>query len=371
MAAGWARGMSGESSAWSEVRRILCVRTDNIGDVLMTTPALRALRAALPDRHLTLLGSRAAASLAPHLPEVDTWIEHDAGWAKHANSDDELALAARIAGEHFDAAVIFTTCTQSALPAAMLCKLAGIPLRLAYCRENPYQLLSHWQRETDVIGNGMRHEVRRQLDLVATVGATASNESLSFDLRPCDHEGFRAAAADIGLDPTCDWVLIHPGASAASRRYPPESFACVVQRLHQHGLHVVFGGSPNERDLVETIRAQALVPTHSLAGRLTLGEYAAAISAAPLLLSCNSAPAHIAAAVGTPVVVPYALTNPQHTPWQVAHRALWFDVPCRNCLQSRCPHPHHACLRQLTPERVAAAALDLLADSRPAIAHAA
>jgi len=102
------------------------------------------------------------------------------------------------------------------------------------------------------------------------------------------------------------------------------------------------------------------VPSDSLAGDLRLSDLAALLSAAPLLLSNNTGPVHIAAAVGTPVVDLYALTNPQHTPWQVAARVLNHDVPCRNCYKSVCPAGHHDCLRKVAPQTVAAAALELL-----------
>jgi ADP-heptose:LPS heptosyltransferase len=79
-----------------------------------------------------------------------------------------------------------------------------------------------------------------------------------------------------------------------------------------------------------------------------------------VLITNNTGPAHIAAAVGTPVVDVYALTNPQHTPWRVSSRVLSFDVPCKNCFKSVCPHGHNDCLRRIEPEAVARAAFELL-----------
>src|SRR5205085_708073 len=99
----------------------------------------------------------------------------------------------------------------------------------------------------------------------------------------------------------------------------------------------------------------------SLAGRLGLPQLAATIELAPLLISNNTGPVHIAAALGTPVVDLYALTNPQHTPWQVPSRVLSHDVPCRNCYKSVCPLGHHDCLRGVPPEAVVTAARELLA----------
>src|SRR5207249_2512211 len=123
-----------------------------------------------------------------------------------------------------------------------------------------------------------------------------------------------------------------------------------------------FTGSAAETELVAEIQAAVGLRTFSLAGRLTLAELAALIERAPLLVSNNSAPVHIAAGVGTPVVDLYALTNPQHTPWRVPHRVLFRDVPCKNCYRSVCPEGHHACLRGVEPAAVVAAILDLLAE---------
>ncbi len=350
------------ATAWERARRILCVRLDNIGDVLMTTPALRALKHSAPGRRLTLLASQSGAAAADFIDEVDEVIVYAAPWMKPEGSGPEsvLPMAQLLRGRAFDAAVIFTVYSQSPLPAAMLCGAAGIPLRLAHCRENPYSLLTDWLPDNEPHG-GVRHEVRRQLDLVAHVGCRTDNTRLSFSVPPraiaWAHRRLRA----LGVDPTGTWILIHPGATAPSRRYPPELWARAAERLAlEHRCPIVFAAAEAEADLVASIRADMTVPSVSLCGELDLPRLAAVIELAPVLLCNNSGPAHIAAAIGTPVVDLYALTNPQHTPWQVAHRVLFHDVPCRFCYRSVCPQGHHACLRNVDPEAVAQAGSALL-----------
>jgi len=122
-------------------------------------------------------------------------------------------------------------------------------------------------------------------------------------------------------------------------------------------------GSASEHELAALICDSIPGRSHELAGVLTLGELSALIADAPVLLTNNTGPAHIAAAVGTPVVDLYALTNPQHTPWMVRSHVLSHDVPCRNCFRSVCPKLHHECLRGVRPEQVADAVLDLLTDT--------
>jgi lipopolysaccharide heptosyltransferase II len=294
-------------------------------------------------------------------------IPYEAPWMKssrtRADSQPDLEMIALLEKQGFDAAVIFTVYSQNPLPAALLCYLANIPLRLAHCRENPYQLLTDWVPDSSPMDSG-RHEVRRQLDLVAQVGFTTPDERLSVAFPPAARPQALAKAVEAGLQPEKSWLILHPGASAPSRRYPPMYYAEAARQLNEMGVQVVLTGSAAEAGLAETIRQDSGSLTYSLAGMLNLAELSALLQAAPLLVSNNTGPVHLAAAVGTPVVDLYALTNPQHTPWMVPHRVLNQDVPCKFCYKSVCPEGHHQCLRGVAPEEVVQAACELLSKSR-------
>jgi lipopolysaccharide heptosyltransferase II len=351
------------SPGWAEAARVLAVRLDALGDVVMTGPALRALKAARPGRRLTLLTSPAGAAAARLLPGVDGVIVYDAPWMKatpaRADAGPDIGMIARLAARRFDAAAIFTVYSQSPLPAALLCFLAGIPRRLAHCHENPYQLLTDWIADPEPAG-GIRHEVRRQLDLVGTVGCRVADERLALDVPSAVAARVAALCDDLGLSGAGPWVAVHPGGTAPSRRYPPEHFGEVVRGLSVAGVAVVLTGAADEQPLVRAVQHAAGVPTRSLAGRLGVAELAAILARARVLVSNNTGPVHVAAAVGTPVVDLYAQTNPQHTPWSVAHRVLFHDVPCKYCYKSVCPQGHHDCLRRVAPASVVAATLELL-----------
>jgi lipopolysaccharide heptosyltransferase II len=353
---------------WQRAKNILCIRLDSLGDVLMTTPALRALKEGQPERKITLLTSRSGAAIASLISEVDETMVYDPPWMKAsappADSSMEFQMIDRVKQRGFDAAVIFTTFSQSPLPAAFLVFMAGVPLRLAHCRENPYYLLTDWVHEIDNFGQQeIRHEVRRQLDLVAAAGIRTKNERLSLQVPPAAHEKIDTRLKQIGLNVNRPWAIVHPGSTAPSRRYPPENFAIMAKRLASiHKLQILFTGTRPEMDLIESIREKMQVDSFSLAGGLALDELAALISRAPLLISNNTGPVHMAAALDTPVVDLYALTNPQHTPWMVPHRTLYHDVPCKYCYKSICPMGHHHCLRLVTPETAVQAALELLAE---------
>jgi len=358
------------TASWQQARRMLCVRLDSLGGVLMSTPAMRALRAAVPGRTLTLLAAPSGAAAQPFIPELDDTIPWTAPWTPAARPADGQPYAAvqaplrTLAERGFDAAVIFTSYTQSALPAALLCHLAGIPLRLAHCRDNPRDLLTDWIPDPEP-ATLVRHEVQRQLALVQRIGCRGGAAGLSFVPRASDTATFVERLRAAGVDPAQPWILLHPGAGAASRRYPAGHWAQALRLLAgDPRLPLVLTGGAADVDLVDEILHKAPVPTAvpavSLAGRLSLGELGAALQLAAVAVTSNAGPAHIAAAVGTPVVDLYALTHPQHTPWHVRNRVLFHDVPCRFCYRGTCHLGHHACLDGVAPGRVADAVRELL-----------
>jgi ADP-heptose:LPS heptosyltransferase len=357
--------------AWRSARRLLLIRLDNLGDVLMTTPAFAAVRESMPEAELTLLAAPSALALQPHLPMIDRFIGFHAPWVKsgaaaleqQAIGEAEHAQLQMLHELRFDAAIIFTVCTQSALPAALLCRMAGIPLALAHVRERAYGLLSDEIHDADRIRLGMRHEVRRQLDLVAHVGMQAADERLRFLLRDEDRRAAGDALRQAGVPDGQSYVLVHPGASAASRRYPPAAYAAAADLLQRDGTRVVFCAGPNEGDLLAEARAAMRGACIALPPPPSLGALGALVDGARVLVANNSGPVHLAAALGTPVVDLYALTNPQHTPWQVPARVLSHDVPCRNCQQSVCAEVHHGCLRGIEPRQIAGAASELMQEA--------
>lgn len=364
--------MTRPSPLWTQARHVLCVRLDALGDVLMCTPAMRALRAQHPERRLTLLTSPAGAALAPYLDDVDAAIPYEAPWMSSSaelRPEQHRDGIATLAGHGFDAAVIFTSYSQSALPAALLCQLADIPLRLAYCRERPYQLLSDWIADPEP-GAMVRHEVQRQLDLVRHVGAEIADERLAFTPLPADINAVRGRLRQAGIDADGRWLVLHPGASALSRRYPPHHWQTLVRELGERvKCPLVFTGAAHEAAQIAQILAPAResggAPVHLFAGQLHIGELGALLSQASLVVSNNTGPAHLAAAVGAPVVALYALPTPQHTPWRVPSRVLNHEVHCRNCERSICPQDHHDCLEKLAPGQVVDAVCSLLKQTEP------
>jgi ADP-heptose:LPS heptosyltransferase len=276
------------------------------------------------------LTSSVGAEIARFIPSVDAVIAFDTPWVKTQQAAGHQAIAAiveQLQAQNFDAAVIFTTFSQNPLPTALLCYQAQIPRVLGYCRENPYALITHWLPDEEPFTEIIEHEVLRQLRLVAAIGAMVDDDRLEVNVYPEDVATIRRRLQTIGVDMQRPWLVLHPGVSEARRQYPAEYFISAIRQLIGEGWQTVLTGTQPECSLAETICHAVGINCFSLASELTLSELIALIDSAPVLISNNTGPVHIAAACQTPLVVLYALTNPQHTPWQVPHHVLYFDVP--------------------------------------------
>lgn len=301
-------------SAWHRRHKLLCVRLDGAGDVLMTSPALNALKEAVPARHLTLLTSASGARVARLMPAIDEIVEFEAPWMKARDSDvaSDRALINRLAADGYDGAVIFSVHGQSPLPAAYLVYRAGVRHCLAHGCENVHHLVSDRVPDPEP-QQRVRHEVRRQLDLVATTGAVPKSVALSIAIPTVARRRASAALATLSVPRDGPLVVAHVGATWPSRRYPPQKFAEALDHLvTEQRARVVLTGDSSEVALVELVRGAMRTSAYTLAGCLDFAELCAVIEAANVLVSSNTAPVDIAAAVGTPVVDLYALTNPQH-----------------------------------------------------------
>lgn len=353
---------------WRAARRILAIRLDNLGDVLVTTPAIHAIHESLPRARITLLVSSVGSQAGALNPDITDLIVYNAPWMdpwQRLPQDParEQAMIARIAEGRFDAAIIFSSFRQSPLPAAYLCYLAGIPLRLAASIDGPGSLLTTRHRHPEQ----MMHEVERGLDLVGAVGLSTNSLDLVLTVSPVGRQSLEQIWPKItgdmaGRGPL---VVIHPGCSMPARTYSWRQYARAADLLIETlGARVIFTGVDDERELVAQIRGAMRLGAASCAGMLPFAGFCALIEAADLVITNNTGPMHVAAALKTPVVALFALTNPpeQWGPWRVARRLLYHDMPCRLCYARHCPYGHE-CLSLVEPEQVLAAASELLEEA--------
>lgn len=313
---------------WKHAGNILCIRADNMGDVIMATPAFRALKESFPGVRLALLTSSAGAKAAPYLRDIDRTIIADLPWIKAAGP---VTAPARLADElkqaKFDAAVIFNNFSQSSLPPAMLAYMAGIPLRLGYSRENPYRLLTDWVPDREPFITPV-HGVKRQIDLVSSIGAKAKDNRLLMDIPSASRRSLKKILSVRGAALETGYIVVHPGVSEDKRRFPAAKLAEGLAELRKYTDAPVFlTGLEEDRQWEQTLLQASGPGSFSLIGQLDVGQLAALIQGAELLISNNTGVVHIASALQVPTVVLYARTNPEHVPWMNRSRLLYFDVP--------------------------------------------
>jgi len=347
------------TTEWNAAAHLLCVQLGSPGDVLLCTPALRALRAQCPDRNVTLLVSPSGAAIGPYLPDVDAVLSHEAPWSKNgaaAAPSAHLDWIATLAAQRFDGAVIFTNRNASALPAALLCRLAGIPLRAAWCRDDPSGLLTHWIADPEP-GAMLRHPVQRQLDLVRHLGAEVPDERLAFVPTQPDLARMRTRLQAAGIDPADRWLVLHLGAGAQARRWPQHRWNTLIRALHERiGCPLVLAGGARDTALIDALAIPPGACVHSLAGQLAIGELGALLAQASLLLGTDQEAAVLAAAVGAPVVHLGTSLDPQYTPWRVPSRVLNHETGRPNGQGAR----HHEDADGPAPAQVADAVCSLL-----------
>lgn len=312
---------------WHSYKNILIIRADNMGDLIMSTPALRALKETY-NYNITVLTSKMGSVIAKHVDYIDDCIVYDAPWMKNISANNIVEKTNDILDvlkkRNFDAAIIFTVYSQSPLPAAMLALLAGIPERLAYCRENPYNLLTQWIPDKEPY-TFIQHQVKRDLKLTEHIGAFSKNIKLSLNYSFQSWKKAKAKLAGIGIDTAIPFIIFHPGVSDEKRQYPIDLWIQTIRLFAKRfSYNILITGNKTEKNLADEIKDNT--SAFSIADLLRIDEFIALVDKALGVVTVNTGTVHIAAAMQTPVVVLYAQTNPQHTPWNVPNVVLPFSI---------------------------------------------
>lgn len=324
-----------------------------MGDMLVSGPAIRAIasRAAV-----TVLGGPQGVSAARLLPGVDDVLEWNSPWisapAPPVTSEHIDALLTLLGSGRFDAAVLLTSFHQSPLPLALVLRLAGIGNITGVSTDYAGSLLDIRLRPgQDLVED--QPEPHRALAITAAAG---------FTLPEGDTGALRILRPpEVGnLTGPVPYVVVHPGASVPARAWPPERNRDTVQLLTERGHLVLVTGGPAERDLTRFV---AGAHGRDLGGRLDLPTLAGVLAGADVVVAPNTGPAHLAAAVGTPVVSLFAPVVPaiRWQPYGVPIILLGDqDSPCRNSRARICPVAGHPCLTKVTPSDVVQACQTLI-----------
>jgi heptosyltransferase-2 len=372
------------SSSSPSPRRILVRSVNWLGDAVMTTPALQRLREALPEAHLALLTHEKLASLWEHHPSLDAIITFPPG-------ESPWSIARRLRAERFHAAVILPNSPRSALEVW----LARIPQRIGYTRPCWSWLLTRAISPRPGKGRMSRRSVSEVRRLISRPAGTASPDSQSLQDRSAPQiydylhlvaalganpeplppkleitaaemqqteqqmlSDLRGEVANAASDKPVTLLGLNPGAEyGPAKRWPAESFAAVareVSRRHGNCTWLAFGGA-GDRQLCGDIARLAGGSVVNLAGKTSLRQLMALLKLCRVLLTNDSGPMHVAAALGTPVVVPFGSTSPVLTgpglPGDARHQLLQAAAPCSPCFRRVCPIDFR-CMTGISPDRV-------------------
>ncbi len=347
------------------MRHVLVVRLDSMGDMLAAGPAIRAV-AAGADR-LTVLAGPEGAAAARLLPGVDDVLVWRCPWimspAPAVNADDLRSITARLTDAEIDEAVVLTSFHQSALPTALLLRLAGVQRIAAVSEDYPGALL-----DVRLPPPGDAPEPLRMLEIAIGAGfpPPSIDDGRLALRRPLPSVAtLLASVTDTGARP--GYLVVHPGTSAPARAYPAPLWRAAVSALRSEGWAVVVTGSAAERELTAAVSSGGgTAPVLDLGGRLELTELAAVLDGAAVVVVANTGPAHLAAAVGTPVVslfspvVPAVRWAPHGVPLVLLGNQ---HAPCRDSRSRLCPVVGHPCLTSVSSTDIVAA-VQLLAPQR-------
>ena len=339
--------------------KILVVRLDTIGDVLLSEPALRALRARFPRSIIHLLTSPSGAAVLAGSPALDQVIPFRAPWhavwrGQRVGLADLLAvvrMARRLRTERYD---------------------LGIELRadvrdIAFLAVTGPRVLvgdswrgGHWLLTVDAKAPTDAHRVEFALAIAAAAGADPTPSAPQLVLTEQHHQAAARALAPLAGRP---FLALHLGAGFPSKCLPVEHFARVAARLGRERAIVVVGG-PEDRPLVEAFCRCVPFPVLDLVGQLSLKETAAVLARADLFLGNDSGPMHLAAAVGRPIVTFFGPSEPhKYRPYGVPLRLLEIALPCRPCDHVHCIHPEFLCMTRIPPSTIVTAAEELLRET--------
>lgn len=337
-------------------RRILVRCPNPVGDAVMATPVLRALRVAHPAAEIVMLGPPQHAGLLRDVPTFDEYLE-----VRGRSPLDVLRRARALRERRFDWAVILPDSHRAALEPW----LARIPRRAGYARDLLRRAMLS-DRLTPPLENGRRvalSMIERYRRITRLLGVPDASDELELRVHDPSRERVakQLAAADIGDEPI---LLVTPGASyGASKLWPPRHFAAACDGIAaRHGLLPVLLPAPNADEIAIAREVSLAITTrHVLAEPGSLEDLKAMVERATLLLTNDTGPRHVAVALGRPVVTLMGPTDPRHTDHLLRRqRVLYEDVPCRPCGLKECPIDHR-CLERLSPERAIGAAEELLA----------
>jgi heptosyltransferase-2 len=340
-------------------KRILIVRTDRIGDVLLSTPVIKALRDNYPYAYIAIMVSAYAKDIVNGNPYLDEVIIYDKE-VKHKSWFRSMRFSRNLKKKRFDLAIILHPTNRVHL----VTFFAGIPRRVGYNRKFGF-LLTDRLIHTKQLGE--KHELEYNLDLLRYLGIESEDRNLFMPIKPESEEWVKVLFNQQGIKSTDKLLAIHPGASCPSKIWPFVRFAQVADRLTKiYGFKVLVVAGPKDISLAQNLikHIQKETEAINLAGVTSVSQLASLLKRCQLFISNDSGPVHIASAVGTPVISIFGRNQQGLSPirWGPVgkkDKVLHKEVGCIKCLAHNC-QKEFACLKAITVEDVLKVADEIL-----------
>ncbi|MEZ4598888.1 MAG: lipopolysaccharide heptosyltransferase II [Syntrophotaleaceae bacterium] len=334
-----------------KIKKILVRSTNWVGDAVMTTPAMGALRATFSEAEIVVVANPLVAELFRHHPYCDRVIVYDAK-GLHQGFGGLWRFSKILRRERFDLAVLL----QNAIEAALMAFLAGISRRAGYRTDARGPLLTH----SVPIGQAERqlHHTDYYRLMLDRIGVQGGDGRLRLE---CTAEEMAWADKTLGAG---QWIAVNPGAAYGSaKRWFPERFAETADRLvEEYGVNIVLTGGPGEKEIGRDIAAAMSARPLNLIGETTMRQLMAVLASVRLLVTNDSGPMHVGAAFGVPIVAVFGPTDHTTTsPLADNCRIVRKETDCAPCLLRQCPTDHR-CMKAIAAGDVLEAARELLGE---------
>jgi len=338
-------------------KRILIVRSDRIGDVVLSTPVMKAMRTAYPAAHIAVMASPYTKEIVEDSPYVDEVIIFDKA-KEHRGMAASVKFALYLRKKHFDVALILNPSNR----VHVLMFFSAIPRRVGFDRKWGFLLTDRIKHTKQ---NGEKHEIEYCLDFVRYLGIEPNDRIPFMPIKNESEVWAEELFRQERISKKDKLLAIHPSASCPSRIWPSERFAQVANRLIQkHGLKVIVVAGPHDACRAEKVAKNIHGQVLNLAGKTSLSQLASVAKRCLLFISSDSGPAHIASAAGVPVLCLFGRSQRGLSPrrWMTVgtrDRFLHKNVGCAECLAHNCKKDF-ACLKEITVEDVVTAAEEIL-----------
>ena len=341
------------------MNNILIIKLRYIGDVLLATPTLRAIKAARPDARVTMMVNRGTEDVLSGNPDLDEIVVLDKG-----SLAAQWRLIAGLRRRRFDTVIDLTDGDRS----AFLSWISGAPVRIGFNDEHRWRGRCYTQVVQPV--PGVRHRIDRDLESLKPMSIQAGSKDPQLWLTPEEANSADQLLNQLGIQRSQSIVILQPGARYWFKAWPPERFAELADCLTaQYGCQVLIGGSDQDIDLAQKIRQMAKSSPIIMAGRTTIKQFAAIAKKSALFVGSDSGAMHIASAVGTPVVALFGPSSPREWgPRGGPVEVLYKELDCRSCFHPTCTRGEENCMRLITVQEVCAAAQRILPIGKPGCA---